>query len=255
MGTESSRGTTVLVLGGPVENTGLVEVPLGTSVSDLVFEIGGGPAEDCSIKAVQAGGPSGGCLPASMLDLPIDYESLDDSGTMFCAGGVTALDETTCMVDLARSSLAFSAGESCGKCTPCREGTTQMRTILDRICGGLGTPGDLTLLERLSSTVKLTSLCGLGGSAPNPVQTTLQHFRDEYEAHVEEKRCPAGVCPALITLVVLEDLCTGCTLCTEVCAVGAISGERKSPHSIDSVICTRCSACRQVCPTSAVVAT
>jgi NADH:ubiquinone oxidoreductase subunit F (NADH-binding)/Pyruvate/2-oxoacid:ferredoxin oxidoreductase delta subunit len=254
VGTESSSGTAVFALGGTVSYTGLVEVPVGTSLKKLVFEIGGGPADASDIKAVQAGGPSGGCLPESCLDLPLDYESLDTAGTMFCAGGVTALDATSCMVDLARSSLTFSASESCGKCTPCREGTAHMRAILERVCAGTGTASDLALLERLSSTVRLTSLCGLGGSAPNPVLTTLRHFRDEYEAHVKEKKCPAGVCPALITLVVLEELCSGCTLCTQVCAVGAISGERRSPHTIDSVICTRCGACRQVCPTSAVVA-
>jgi NADH:ubiquinone oxidoreductase subunit F (NADH-binding) len=254
MGTGSSPGTAVFALGGAVENTGLVEVPIGISLNDLVFSIGGGPKDKSNIKAVQAGGPSGGCLPAESLDVPLDFESLETSGTMFCAGGVTALDETTCLVDLARSSLAFSAGESCGKCAPCREGTAQMHAILDRICGGFGIPADLALLERLSSAVKLTSLCGLGGSAPNPVLSTLSHFKNEYEAHVHERKCPAGVCPALITLVVLEDLCSGCTLCTQVCAVGAISGERKSTHRIDAEICTRCGACRQVCPTAAVVA-
>jgi NADH:ubiquinone oxidoreductase subunit F (NADH-binding) len=254
MGTKASSGTAVFALAGALENTGLVEVPLGTSLKSLVFDIGGGPAAKGALKSVQVGGPSGGCVPAANLDVPLDYESLETSGTMFCAGGLTALDETTCMVDLARSSLAFSAGESCGKCTPCREGTAQMLAILNRICEGFGTAADLPLLERLSSTVKLTSLCGLGGSAPNPVLSTLDHYLNEYEAHIHEGSCPAGVCPALITLVVLEELCSGCTLCTKVCAVGAITGERKSPHRIDAETCTRCGACRQVCPTAAVVA-
>ena len=253
IGTAASPGTAVFSLSGAVENVGLVETPLGISLRDLVFEIGGGPAGNRNIKAVQIGGPSGGCVPASLFDVQIDYENLAESGTMLCAGGVVALDESICMVDVARSSLAFTAGESCGKCAPCREGTAQMLAILNRICGGLGTAADLPLLERLSTTVASTSLCGLGGSAPNPILSTLCHFRSEYEAHVHERKCPAGVCPALITLVVDEELCSGCTLCVKVCATGSVMGERKSPHWIDPDTCTRCGACRQVCPTDAVV--
>ena len=253
LGSEGNRGTTVFSLVGAVKNTGLAEVPLGISLREMVFDVGGGLSDKHDIKAVQTGGPSGGCIPASMLDLSVDYEKLAEAGSMMGSGGMIVLDQTTCMVDLARFFLVFTAEESCGKCTPCREGTKQMLGILTRICEGHGSAEDLPLLERLASTVKSTSLCGLGGSAPNPVITALQHFRNEFEAHVHERKCAAGVCPALITLCIEEQACTGCTLCMAVCPVGAIQGERKQAHEIDSDICTRCGACRQVCPTDAVV--
>jgi len=253
LGSDGNRGTTVFSLVGAVKNTGLVEVPLGISLREMVFDVGGGMAGKHDIKAVQTGGPSGGCIPASMLDLPVDYEKLAEAGSMMGSGGMIVLDQTTCMVDLARFFLVFTAEESCGKCTPCREGTKQMLGILTRICEGRGNAEDLPLLERLASTVKSTSLCGLGGSAPNPVLTALQHFRSEFEAHIHEGTCPAGVCPALITLRIEEIACTGCTLCLNVCPVGAIQGERKQAHEINPDLCTRCGACRQVCPTDAVV--
>ena len=253
LGSDGNRGTTVFSLVGAVRNTGLVEVPLGISLRDMVFDIGGGMAGKYDIKAVQTGGPSGGCIPASMLDLPVDYEKLAEAGSMMGSGGMIVLDETTCMVDLARFFLVFTAEESCGKCTPCREGTKQMLGILTRICEGNGKSGDIELLETLASAVKSTSLCGLGGSAPNPVLTALRHFRSEFDAHVLEGKCPAGVCSDLITLGIEETACTGCTLCLAVCPTGAISGERKRVHSIDAELCNRCGACRQVCPTDAVV--
>ena len=254
LGSDGNRGTTVFSLVGAVKNTGLVEVPLGISLREMVFDVGGGMAGNHDIKAVQTGGPSGGCIPASMLDIAVDYEKLAEAGSMMGSGGMIVLDQTTCMVDLARFFLVFTAEESCGKCTPCREGTKQMLEILTRICEGRGSPEDLPLLERLASTVKSTSLCGLGGSAPNPVLTAMQHFRSEFEEHVFDGKCTAGVCPALITLSIEESACTGCTLCVAVCPVGAIQGERKQTHEINSDICTRCGACRQVCPTDAVVA-
>jgi NADH:ubiquinone oxidoreductase subunit F (NADH-binding) len=254
MGAERNRGTTVFSLVGAVKNTGLIEVPLGISLHDMVFEIGGGMAGKHPMKAVQTGGPSGGCIPASMLEMPIDYEKLAQAGAMMGSGGMIVLDERTCMVDLARFFLVFTAEESCGKCTPCREGTKHMLHILTRICEGKGTSGELVLLEELARTVKTASLCGLGSTAPNPVLTTLRHFRHEFEAHVQEKKCPAGVCRSLITLTIDEALCNGCAVCLKVCPANAISGERKALHRIDPDVCNRCGACRQACPTEAVVA-
>jgi NADH:ubiquinone oxidoreductase subunit F (NADH-binding)/NAD-dependent dihydropyrimidine dehydrogenase PreA subunit/(2Fe-2S) ferredoxin len=252
LGTERNRGTTVFALVGAVKNTGLVEIPLGLSLREMVMDIGGGIRGKRSLKGVQTGGPSGGCLPASMLDIPIDYERLAEAGSMMGSGGMIVLDSGTCMVDLARFFLAFTADESCGKCTPCREGTKHMLGILTRICEGAGEPADLAVLERLARTVKSAALCGLGSTAPNPVLTALRYFRDEFEAHIHRKKCPAGVCRSLIRLRIDGALCTGCGRCVEVCPVGAIQGGSKAPHRIDERLCTRCGACREVCAPEAV---
>ena len=252
MGTENNRGTTVFSLVGAVKNTGLVEVPLGITLREMVYEIGGGMAGKRPLKAVQTGGPSGGCIPESMLDLKIDYERLSEAGSMMGSGGMIVIDTGTCMVDLAKFFLGFTAEESCGRCTPCREGTKHMLRILTRICDGTGTPGDLVLLERLARTVKSASLCGLGSTAPNPVLTSLRYFRPEFEAHVNEKRCPAGVCRALVTFTIDKEACTGCGQCVAVCSANAISGEAKKPHQINRAACISCGACANVCTFDAV---
>ena len=252
-GTERNRGTTVFALVGAVKNTGLVEIPLGMTLREMVFEIGGGMRGKRPIKAVQTGGPSGGCIPASLLDLPIDYEKLAEAGSMMGSGGMIVLDTGTCMVDLARFFLAFTADESCGKCSPCREGTKHMLHILTRICEGRGVPEDIQTLERLARTVKSASLCGLGSTAPNPVLTALKYFRAEFESHINSKKCPAGVCRNLIRLRVDPALCIGCEQCKDVCGVKAIDGQRKSAHRIDDGKCTRCGACRSVCASEAIV--
>jgi NADH:ubiquinone oxidoreductase subunit F (NADH-binding)/NAD-dependent dihydropyrimidine dehydrogenase PreA subunit/(2Fe-2S) ferredoxin len=252
-GSDRNRGTTVFSLVGAVKNTGLVEIPLGTSLRDMVLEIGGGAKGKRPLKAVQTGGPSGGCIPVAMLDIAIDYEKLSAAGSMMGSGGMIVLDEDTCMVDLARFFLTFTADESCGKCSPCREGTKHMLRILTRICEGQGTPDDLPLLQRLAATVKSASLCGLGATAPNPVLTALRYFRDEFEAHVRDRKCPAGVCRNLIQLRIDESQCSGCHRCVQVCPVEAIRGEAKAAHAIDPEICTRCGACRKACPSDAVL--
>jgi NADH:ubiquinone oxidoreductase subunit F (NADH-binding)/NAD-dependent dihydropyrimidine dehydrogenase PreA subunit/(2Fe-2S) ferredoxin len=252
LGVKDNRGTVVFSLVGKVANTGLVEVPLGLTLRDLVEGIGGGGLDGRPVKAVQTGGPSGGCLPARLFHLPIDYETLTAAGSIMGSGGMVVLDEATCMVDVARYFLAFTMDESCGKCTPCREGTRAMYDILTRLVEGQGRAGDLELLEEIGRWVKGASLCGLGGTAPNPVLSTLRYFRDEYEAHLAEGRCPAGTCRALIRLTILAELCTGCGLCLRECPAGAIHGEKGEPHTIDVTLCTHCRICYDLCPVSAI---
>ena len=247
IGTEASGGTKVFALAGKVTHTGLVEVPMGSTLREVVQEIGGGPPGGKAIKAVQTGGPAGGCIPARMLDLPIDFDTLAQAGSIMGSGGMIVLDEADCMVDIARFFVKFSEDESCGKCTPCREGTKRMAEILDRITGGQGTLEDLQRLERLAWLIKKSSLCGLGRAAPNPVLSTLEHFRDEYLAHVTERRCPAKRCAALLQYYILEDKCTGCTACARNCPVECISGARRETHVIDQSRCVKCGRCFEVC--------
>jgi len=247
IGTEGSKGTKTFCLVGKVRNTGLIEVPMGTTLREVVYDIGGGPPEKRQIKAVQTGGPSGGCLPASLLDLPVDYESLTEAGSMMGSGGMIVMDDRTCMVDIARYFLDFLKEESCGKCTPCREGIKRMLDILTRITTGRGEPGDIVLLERVAQTVQKASLCALGKTAPNPVLSTLRYFRDEYQAHIQDKKCPAGVCRDLIEYHIIAENCTGCGRCKRVCPQGAISGERKEVHILDRNLCIKCGMCYDNC--------
>jgi NADH:ubiquinone oxidoreductase subunit F (NADH-binding)/(2Fe-2S) ferredoxin/Pyruvate/2-oxoacid:ferredoxin oxidoreductase delta subunit len=253
IGVPGNTGTVVFSLVGKVSNTGLVEVPLGLTLQEMIEGIGGGGLDGKAVKAVQTGGPSGGCLPARLFHLPIDYETLTQAGSIMGSGGMVVMDEHTCMVDVARYFLNFTMDESCGKCAPCREGTRAMHGILTRIIEGEGKLDDLDLLEEVARWVQAASLCGLGQTAPNPVLSTLRYFREEYEAHVVEKRCPAGVCRALIQLAILPGLCTGCGLCLRECPAGAISGAKKEPHVIDPALCTRCRLCHDVCPVDAIV--
>ena len=247
-GTEKSKGTKIFSLVGKINNTGLVEVPMGISLREIVFDIGGGIKDGKSFKAVQTGGPSGGCIPAEMIDLPIDYDTLARAGSIMGSGGMIVMDEDTCMVDVARYFLRFTQEESCGKCVPCRVGTRQMEEILTRITEGKGGQGDIERLEELANTVKQGSLCGLGQTAPNPVLTTLRYFRSEYEAHIHAKNCPARVCKNLIAYVIEPDKCVGCLLCRKNCPVGAIRGELKKIHTVDQALCIKCGACFEVCP-------
>lgn len=247
VGTEKSKGTKVFALTGKIKNTGLVEVPMGITLREIIFDIGGGISSGKDYKAVQIGGPSGGCIPTELLDLPVDYDSLVQAGAMMGSGGLVVMDSDTCMVDLARFFLNFTQAESCGKCTPCREGTKRMLEILNRITEGHGREEDLDLLEQLGETIKQTSLCGLGQTAPNPVLSTMRYFRHEYEAHIKEKRCPAGACTALLKHSIIADKCRGCTLCKKVCPVNAISGDVKEAHRIDQSVCINCSACMEAC--------
>jgi NADH:ubiquinone oxidoreductase subunit F (NADH-binding)/(2Fe-2S) ferredoxin len=247
VGTENSKGTAIFSMVGKINNTGLVEVPMGISLRELVYDVGGGIPGGKAFKAVQIGGPSGGCIPAKHLDTPIDYDSLTSLGAIMGSGGLVVTDESTCMVDLARYFMNFVQQESCGQCLPCRWGTQVMLDMLTCICDGQGTPGDIVALERLARTVQMTSLCGLGQTAPNPVLSTLRHFRAEYEAHVYDRRCPAGVCRGLITYEIDPEVCTGCMVCARNCSVGAITGEKQQPHVIDPELCTRCGMCMQVC--------
>jgi len=253
MGTEKSKGTKTFALAGDVKNSGLIEVPLGISMRELVFEVGGGIKNDKQFKAAQIGGPAGGMLSKDFLDLPVDYESLVSAGAMMGSGGLVIMDEDTCMVDMARFFMDFIQDESCGKCTPCRVGTRRMLEILTRICEGKGQDGDIETLELLCDQVRSTSLCGLGQGAPNPVASTLKLFRDEYLAHIYEKRCPAKVCRGLISFFIEDGPCTGCTVCARNCPVNAISGERRQTHVIDPDTCIRCGICMQVCNFNAVI--
>ena len=252
MGTERSKGTKVFALGGKINNTGLVEVPMGTTLREIIYEIGGGIPGGKSFKAVQTGGPSGGCLPAHMLDTPVDYDNLIAAGSMMGSGGMIVMDEDNCMVDIARFFLDFTVDESCGKCTPCRIGTRRMLEILNRICEGKGEDGDIERLENLAQNIKATALCGLGQTAPNPVLSTIKQFRHEYEAHIYDKHCPAGVCKKLLNYVIDPEKCRGCTLCARVCPTGSISGKVKEPHVIDSRKCIKCGACMEKCKFGAI---
>jgi len=248
IGTESSKGTAVFALTGKIANSGLIEVPMGVTLREVIYDIGGGILDGKPFKAVQTGGPSGGCLPESFLDTPVDYDSLKSAGSMMGSGGLVVMDEGTCMVDVARYFLDFTEKESCGKCVPCRLGTKQMLTILEDIVAGKGKPGDIEILEDLAYGIKAGSLCGLGQTAPNPVLTTLRYFRDEYEAHIHEQICPAKQCKELIHFVIDEELCVGCRLCLKNCPGGAITGDVKVPHVIDNSLCTKCGVCFEVCP-------
>jgi NADH:ubiquinone oxidoreductase subunit F (NADH-binding)/(2Fe-2S) ferredoxin/Pyruvate/2-oxoacid:ferredoxin oxidoreductase delta subunit len=252
IGTEKSKGTKVFALAGKIVNTGLVEVPMGTTLRQIIFDIGGGIPSGGKFKAAQTGGPSGGCIPAEFLDTPVDYESLAKLGAIMGSGGMVIMDENTCMVDVARFFLEFTSDESCGKCTPCREGTAQMLAILKRITGGKGKPSDIDRLERLAKLIKSTALCGLGQTAPNPVLSTLKYFREEYEAHVNEGICPAGVCKSLFKYEIDPSVCTGCGACRRACPVEAISGEVKKPHIIDQEECTKCGTCQAKCKFAAI---
>ena len=253
IGTEKSPGTKVFALGGKITNTGLVEVPMGTTLREVVEEIGGGVPGGHTFKAAQTGGPSGGCIPAKLIDTPIDYDNLLAIGSMMGSGGLIVMDETTCMVDIAKFFLEFTVDESCGKCTPCRVGTKRLLEILNKITSGNGTLEDIDKMEELCYYIKENSLCGLGQTAPNPVLSTLKYYRDEYEAHVVEHRCPAGACKALTNYSIIADKCKGCTLCARNCPVGAISGSVKQPHVIDTTKCIKCGVCMEKCKFGAVV--
>ena len=253
MGTEKSKGTKVFALGGKIHNTGLVEVPMGTTLRTVIEEIGGGIPNGKKFKAAQTGGPSGGCIPAEHMDIAIDYDNLIAIGSMMGSGGLIVMDEDNCMVDIAKFFLEFTVDESCGKCTPCRIGTKRMYEILDKITKGKATLEDLDKLEELCYHVKANSLCGLGQTAPNPVLSTLRYFRDEYIAHIVEKRCPAGVCKDLLSYEIQADKCKGCTACARVCPAGAISGSVKNPHTIDKSKCLKCGACIEKCRFGAII--
>ena len=253
MGTEKSKGTKVFALGGKIHNTGLVEVPMGTTLREIVEEIGGGVPNGKKFKAAQTGGPSGGCIPASLIDTEIDYDNLIAIGSMMGSGGLIVMDEDNCMVDIAKFFLEFTVDESCGKCTPCRVGTKRLYEMLDKITKGKATMDDLDKLETLCHYIKENALCGLGQTAPNPVLSTLRYFRDEYEAHVVQKTCPAGVCKKLVSYSILADKCRGCTLCARQCPVNAISGTVKNPHVIDKEKCIKCGACIEKCKFGAII--
>jgi len=252
LGYKKSTGTKTFSMAGDVKNTGLIEVPFGITLREIIYDVGGGIKEDKKFKAVQTGGPMGGCLPESHLDLHMDYEALAEAGSILGSGGLVVMDEDTCMVDIARFFMDFTQDESCGKCTPCRIGTRRILEILTRICEGKGKPDDIDTLHYLCEQINENSLCGLGKGAPNPVKSTLEHFLDEYEAHIYEKRCPAKVCKSLIRFEIIDGLCTGCTLCARNCPVDAISGERRQTHVIDPDVCIKCGICEQLCPYDAI---
>lgn len=253
MGTEKSKGTKVFALGGKINNTGLVEIPMGTTLREIVYEIGGGIPKNKKFKAAQTGGPSGGCIPTEHLDIKIDYDNLIAIGSMMGSGGLIVMDEDNCMVDIAKFFLEFTVDESCGKCTPCRIGTKRLYEMLHKITSGNGTLEDLDKMEKLCYYIKNNSLCGLGQTAPNPVLSTLRYFKDEYLAHVVDKKCPAGVCTHLLQYKIVEDKCKGCTACARVCPAGAISGTVKEPHSIDPAKCIKCGACMSKCKFGAII--
>jgi NADH:ubiquinone oxidoreductase subunit F (NADH-binding)/(2Fe-2S) ferredoxin/NAD-dependent dihydropyrimidine dehydrogenase PreA subunit len=252
IGTATSKGTKIFALVGKVKNTGLIEVPMGTTLRKIIFDIGGGIIDDKQFKAVQTGGPSGGCIPRKLLDLPVDYERLTEVGSMMGSGGMIVMDDATCMVDVAKYFLNFLVGESCGKCMSCREGTRRMLEIVTRITEGNGRDGDIELLEELAQTVKDTSMCGLGQTAANPVLSTLRYFRKEYELHIKYKRCPAKVCKSLINFYIVPERCTGCQRCVEVCPTQAITGPRSEIHNLDVEKCIRCRACYEICKFNAI---
>jgi NADH:ubiquinone oxidoreductase subunit F (NADH-binding)/NAD-dependent dihydropyrimidine dehydrogenase PreA subunit len=253
IGTENSKGTKIFSLVGKINNTGLVEVPMGITLREIVFGIGGGIPKGRKFKAIQTGGPSGGCIPEEHLDMPVDFDELTKVGSMMGSGGMIVMDDRSCMVDVAKYFLKFLEEESCGKCTPCREGIKQMRIILDRITAGTGEEKDIELLEWIGAGVVDGSLCALGGTAPNPVLSTIRYFRDEYLAHIRDKKCPAGVCKPLITYSVIEDKCTGCTACARVCPTKAATGEKKKPHTINRDTCIKCGACFDACKFDAIL--
>jgi NADP-reducing hydrogenase subunit HndC len=252
IGTEKSKGTKVFALAGKINQVGLIEVPMGTTLREVIYEIGGGIRDDKEFKAVQTGGPSGGCLTKDFLDTPIDYDNLINAGSMMGSGGMIVMDEDDCMVAIARFYLEFTLEESCGKCSPCRIGNKRLHEILDKITSGKGEPEDIDRLKMLSLVIKDTSLCGLGQTSPNPVLSTIANFENEYLAHVNEGKCPAGQCKSLLKYEIIEDLCTGCTLCFRNCPVGAISGERRQPHYIDQSLCIKCGVCYEKCKFNAI---
>ena len=251
-GTEKSKGTKVFALTGKIKNSGLIEVPMGIPLREIIYDIGGGIENNKAFKAVQTGGPSGGCIPADLLDIKVDYESLAKVGSIVGSGGMVVLDENDCMVNIAKFFLQFTQSESCGKCIPCRVGTKRLLEILERITSGKGREGDIELLEDLAGDVKATSLCGLGQTAPNPILSTIRYFRDEYETHITKKKCPAGVCRDLLSYVIHAEFCKGCGACKRVCPSGAISGEKKEAHRIDPDLCVKCGACLETCKFKAI---
>lgn len=252
IGTETSKGTKVFALGGNINNVGLVEVPMGVTLRQIIYDIGGGITDNKEFKAAQTGGPSGGCIPKEYLDVPIDYDSLAAIGSMMGSGGLIVMDETKCMVNIAKFFMEFIVDESCGKCPPCRIGTKRMLEILTKITDGKGEEGDIEKLEKLAENIKMSSLCGLGQTAPNSVLSTLKYFRGEYEAHIKDKKCPAGVCKSMTTIEIDKEKCKGCSICSKNCPVGAIHGELKSPFEIDPSICIRCGVCIEKCPFKAI---